>query len=212
MAPGRQQLLCWSCQGGPTCRTASVSTAEATQSSEVHRTEDSAYSVVRPAMSGTHPAVSGKHQAVCISSAFMSVCHFHSCCLAHVDVRHSWRHQLPASCRQLMLLSIHTRISFQRGSRLLSHDCPALPTCCPCVTGFVNSGGSYLGLCAGAYYACSRVQFEEGSRLQVVGDRELAVFPGIACGAAYPGGHTTAAVQWVEPAALAYAALRREVS
>jgi hypothetical protein len=65
---------------------------------------------------------------------------------------------------------------------------PALLNCCLCASGFVNSGGSYLGLCAGAYYACSSVQFEQGSRLQVLGDRELAFFPGIACGAAYPGG------------------------
>lgn len=78
------------------------------------------------------------------------------------------------------------------------------------IQGFVRSGGSYLGLCAGAYYACSRVQFEQGSRLQVVGDRELAFFPGIACGAAYPGfdyqteaGAVAADVQFAVPPALA---------
>ncbi|PNH07957.1 Biotin--protein ligase [Tetrabaena socialis] len=52
---------------------------------------------------------------------------------------------------------------------------------------FVEAGGSYLGLCAGAYYGCSRVEFEPGSALQVVGDRELGFFPGVARGAAYPG-------------------------
>lgn len=30
--------------------------------------------------------------------------------------------------------------------------------------GFVERGGSYLGLCAGAYYACSFVEFELGTR------------------------------------------------
>lgn len=30
--------------------------------------------------------------------------------------------------------------------------------------GYVEAGGSYIGLCAGAYYACSRVEFEPGSR------------------------------------------------
>lgn len=30
--------------------------------------------------------------------------------------------------------------------------------------GFVEGGGAYLGLCAGAYYACGSVEFEPGSR------------------------------------------------
>ncbi|KAL4423157.1 hypothetical protein ABPG77_007810 [Micractinium sp. CCAP 211/92] len=51
----------------------------------------------------------------------------------------------------------------------------------------VEGGGSYLGLCAGAYYACARVEFEPGTRLEVVGDRELAFFPGTAAGSIYPG-------------------------
>ncbi|KAF6259598.1 biotin-protein ligase [Scenedesmus sp. NREL 46B-D3] len=78
------------------------------------------------------------------------------------------------------------------------------------IKSFVHSGGSYLGLCAGAYYACSHVRFEEGSRLQVVGDRELAFFPGIACGAAYPGfdyqteaGAVAADIQFAVPPLLA---------
>jgi biotin--protein ligase len=44
-----------------------------------------------------------------------------------------------------------------------------------------------LGLCAGGYYAASRVEFEPGTPLEVVGDRELAFFPGVARGAAFPG-------------------------
>lgn len=51
----------------------------------------------------------------------------------------------------------------------------------------MSEGGSYLGLCAGAYYAASQVQFEPGSALQVVGDRELGFFRGIARGAAVAG-------------------------
>ncbi|MGE3954548.1 MAG: BPL-N domain-containing protein [Parachlamydiales bacterium] len=43
---------------------------------------------------------------------------------------------------------------------------------------FVEEGGLYLGLCAGAYYASSRVVFERGRPLEVIGDRELAFFPG----------------------------------
>lgn len=52
---------------------------------------------------------------------------------------------------------------------------------------YVEGGGSYLGLCAGAYYGCSSVEFEPGSSMEVSGDRELAFFPGAAIGAAYPG-------------------------
>lgn len=68
-------------------------------------------------------------------------------------------------------------------SRAASH----LPAACCCTADFVHSGGSYLGLCAGAYFGCSRVVFEPGTPLEVVGDRELAFFPGIARGAAFPG-------------------------
>ncbi|GIL70073.1 hypothetical protein Vretifemale_911 [Volvox reticuliferus] len=53
--------------------------------------------------------------------------------------------------------------------------------------GYVAGGGSYLGICAGAYYACRRVEFDPGGSLEVVGDRELGFFPGTARGPAYPG-------------------------
>lgn len=56
------------------------------------------------------------------------------------------------------------------------------------ISNFVlKQGGTYLGLCAGAYYGCSRVQFELGSEIEVVGDRELAFYPGIASGSIYSG-------------------------
>lgn len=53
---------------------------------------------------------------------------------------------------------------------------------------FVLEGGSYLGLCAGAYYACKRVEFAVGDpTMEVVGPRELAFFPGIGRGPVFPG-------------------------
>lgn len=55
------------------------------------------------------------------------------------------------------------------------------------IKSYVENGGSYLGLCAGAYYACARVEFEQGTALQVIGDRELAFFPGVALGSLYSG-------------------------
>ena len=46
---------------------------------------------------------------------------------------------------------------------------------------YVESGGRYLGVCAGAYYACRRIDFT-GVDLRVTADRELAFFPGTAVG------------------------------
>ncbi len=54
---------------------------------------------------------------------------------------------------------------------------------------FVRNGGAYLGICAGAYYGAAQVSFEIGHPLEVTGSRELAFFPGEACGTVYqPGG------------------------
>ncbi|GAB7348868.1 hypothetical protein MBLNU459_g7569t1 [Dothideomycetes sp. NU459] len=56
------------------------------------------------------------------------------------------------------------------------------------ISQYVNKGGAYLGLCAGGYYGCQRCEFEEGKQaMEVVGDRELAFYPGICRGLAFPG-------------------------
>ncbi|RAH47092.1 biotin--[acetyl-CoA-carboxylase] ligase BPL1 [Aspergillus brunneoviolaceus CBS 621.78] len=53
---------------------------------------------------------------------------------------------------------------------------------------FVKRGGAYLGFCAGGYYGCRRCEFEVGDKtLQVIGERELAFFPGTCRGGAFPG-------------------------
>jgi len=46
------------------------------------------------------------------------------------------------------------------------------------VKGYVQAGGHYLGVCAGAYFASARVTFDEGGDLEVCGPRQLAFFPG----------------------------------
>lgn len=53
------------------------------------------------------------------------------------------------------------------------------------IRAFVENGGSYLGICAGGYYASKQVIFEEGGELEVIADRELAFFSGRAIGPAY---------------------------
>ena len=53
---------------------------------------------------------------------------------------------------------------------------------------FVRNGGSYLGICAGGYYATSFVEFAKGNPLlEVIGIRELSFFPGMAQGPSFPG-------------------------
>ena len=53
---------------------------------------------------------------------------------------------------------------------------------------YVERGGVYLGFCAGGYYGSKRCEFEIGNKvLEVVGDRELAFFPGVARGCAFSG-------------------------
>lgn len=57
------------------------------------------------------------------------------------------------------------------------------------IRAFVRQGGSYLGLCAGAYYGCSSIEFEKGTSLEICEERELKLFPGIAEGPAYGVGY-----------------------
>jgi biotin--protein ligase len=56
------------------------------------------------------------------------------------------------------------------------------------ITQFVRRGGAYIGFCAGGYYGCKRCEFEVGDKkMEVVGSRELAFFPGTCRGCAFPG-------------------------
>ena len=50
---------------------------------------------------------------------------------------------------------------------------------------FVENGGAYLGICAGAYYGSATVCFDEGCPLEVCEKRELQFFLGTAIGPAY---------------------------
>ncbi|KAL9939054.1 hypothetical protein V8E36_001867 [Tilletia maclaganii] len=53
---------------------------------------------------------------------------------------------------------------------------------------FVQAGGSFLGICAGAYFASGRCIFEPGTDMEVIGDRPaLRFFPGECMGTVYPG-------------------------
>ncbi|SCU88158.1 Biotin apo-protein ligase-like protein [Cupriavidus necator] len=47
---------------------------------------------------------------------------------------------------------------------------------------FVEQGGVYLGICAGAYYACRELAFHAGSAGEICGTRELSFVDAIAVG------------------------------
>lgn len=63
----------------------------------------------------------------------------------------------------------------------------SLATATNTIQSYVNNGGAFLGICAGAYYASRRVEWETGTKLEVSGDRPLAFFDGICKGCVYPG-------------------------
>lgn len=71
---------------------------------------------------------------------------------------------------------------------------------------YVQGGGAYFGFCAGAYYGSKQVAFAVGTPLEVVGDRELAFFPGVTEGPtlrpwdnASNAGAEAALLQWKGP-------------
>ena len=47
---------------------------------------------------------------------------------------------------------------------------------------YVRQGGTYLGLCAGAYYGCSSIEFQKSSPHAICENRELAFFKGTGIG------------------------------
>lgn len=42
---------------------------------------------------------------------------------------------------------------------------------------YVMAGGSYLGICCGAYFASDKIEFDKGGPLEVVGERYLKFYP-----------------------------------
>jgi glutamine amidotransferase-like uncharacterized protein len=50
------------------------------------------------------------------------------------------------------------------------------------ITSFVKNGGIYLGICAGAYYACNDIEFDKNGDLEICEKRNLCFFPNTAVG------------------------------
>ncbi|KIJ30524.1 hypothetical protein M422DRAFT_146903, partial [Sphaerobolus stellatus SS14] len=55
------------------------------------------------------------------------------------------------------------------------------------IRSYVERGGAFLGICAGAYYASRRIEWETGTKMEVSGDRPLGFFDGVCKGSVYPG-------------------------
>ncbi|KAG8986651.1 biotin holocarboxylase synthetase [Tulasnella sp. JGI-2019a] len=83
----------------------------------------------------------------------------------------------PASCALLVI----------PGGRDLPYVAALQPGATDRIKEYVRKGGSLLTICAGSYFASARVEWEVGTRLEVVGDRALGFFPGTSKGCAYPG-------------------------
>jgi glutamine amidotransferase-like uncharacterized protein len=50
------------------------------------------------------------------------------------------------------------------------------------IRAFVEGGGTYLGICAGAYYACEAIEYHKGRSDEICEPRELAFVPAVAIG------------------------------
>ncbi len=50
------------------------------------------------------------------------------------------------------------------------------------IRSFVENGGTYLGVCAGAYFACRNIEYHKGRDDEICGPRELAFVPATAIG------------------------------
>lgn len=50
------------------------------------------------------------------------------------------------------------------------------------IRAYVEEGGTYLGICAGAYYGCAALEFHKGREDEISGPRELAFAPVTAVG------------------------------
>lgn len=50
------------------------------------------------------------------------------------------------------------------------------------IRAYVEGGGSYLGICAGAYYACAALNWAAGTDQEISGARELGFYNGTATG------------------------------
>ncbi|HEU4838614.1 MAG TPA: BPL-N domain-containing protein [Micavibrio sp.] len=50
------------------------------------------------------------------------------------------------------------------------------------IRAYVEDGGTYLGVCAGAYYGCEAIEYHKGREDAIVQERELALAPATAVG------------------------------
>jgi glutamine amidotransferase-like uncharacterized protein len=81
-----------------------------------------------------------------------------------------------------------TQLFIMPGGADVPYHCQLSGEGCTLIRNFVEKGGNYLGLCAGAYFGSGRVVFEKGGEYEVCADRELKFYPGDAVGPIYGNG------------------------
>lgn len=102
----------------------------------------------------------------------------HAYDIIHVDARVLRTEPWEANCAMLVI----------PGGRDLPYCQDLQGTTNQRIRQFVEKGGRYLGICAGAYYGSSMIEFEKGDPvMQVCGPRELEFYPGISRGTTFPG-------------------------
>lgn len=55
------------------------------------------------------------------------------------------------------------------------------------ITNFIKNGGNYLGICAGGYYGCKRIEFEIGTTNEIIKEGNLDLLDCTASGTLYRG-------------------------
>ncbi|VEJ10122.1 BPL-N domain-containing protein [Actinobacillus delphinicola] len=92
-------------------------------------------------------------------------------------------HLSPISAKQILQGELHRYQALIVGG---GADLPYLNALgqmgCEKIVQFVAQGGHYLGICAGAYFACDHIDFT-GENSRIVGERYLKFFPGCGKGA-----------------------------
>lgn len=71
------------------------------------------------------------------------------------------------------------------GGRDIPYDRHLSGTGTDSIRSFVEKGGAFIGICAGAYFASKEVIFEKGTSLEVHEERQLQFYPGSAVGALF---------------------------
>lgn len=97
-------------------------------------------------------------------------------CIPHLNIslinHHKIKQTLLENCHLFILLGGRDKLY----AKYLNGECNEI------IKSYVKSGGSFLGICAGAYYSGTKVEFAKNSSKEVMENRELGFFNGTVIG------------------------------